>query len=133
MGIPAFFRWLSQKYPKITVDAVEDNSDSSQPNPNRMEFDALYLDMNGIIHPCCHPEEGPAPETEDDMIANVFAYIDRLFHIVRPRKLLYMAIDGVAPRAKINQQRSRRFKAAQEALQKTKAEAHLRFVGFNLK
>ncbi|KAF7640190.1 5'-3' exoribonuclease [Meloidogyne graminicola] len=142
MGVPAFFRWLSRKYVSIIVDAVEERRqevegikipvDCTQPNLNYQssffylgevifcvmfqEFDILYLDMNGIIHPCTHPEDRPAPKTEDEM----------LFSIVRPRKLLYMAIDGVAPRAKMNQQRSRRFRAAKEAADKRAQIASIR-------
>ena len=81
MGVPAFYRWLSEKYPKIVADMLEMRKrildleeldlDLNEPNPNGIEYDNLYIDMNGLIHPCSHPEDRDAPSTEEDMYCNV--------------------------------------------------------------
>eukprot|EP00005_Dracoamoeba_jomungandri_P010120 CAMPEP_0174266432 /NCGR_PEP_ID=MMETSP0439-20130205/30202_1 /TAXON_ID=0 /ORGANISM="Stereomyxa ramosa, Strain Chinc5" /LENGTH=1547 /DNA_ID=CAMNT_0015353391 /DNA_START=52 /DNA_END=4695 /DNA_ORIENTATION=- len=109
MGIPKFFRWLSERYPLISVPI----------EPGFLpDFDCLYLDMNGIIHNCSHPEWNDNLMnrlSEKEMYLAIFRYIDRLFQTIKPKKVFYMAVDGVAPRAKMNQQRQRRFRSAQEA------------------
>lgn len=120
MGIPRFYRYMSERYPLLN----EPISDVSL----LPEFDAFYLDMNGIIHNCTHSD------SDDSMSAlslqaqlhGVFTYMDRLItHIIKPQRLVYIAIDGVAPRAKLNQQRSRRFRAGLERQEALDKERHM--------
>jgi 5'-3' exoribonuclease 1 len=110
-----FYRWISERYPKIN-EIVSDNA-------LLPEFDHLYLDMNGIIHGCTHPSDQDISETmsERDMMLGIMHYLDRIItQIVKPKVSVYMAIDGVAPRAKLNQQRSRRFRSAKDMAEATK-------------
>lgn len=104
MGIPRFASWISKKYPNMVLKAL----------PPVVE--GLYIDMNGIIHPCCHDEDDPsraaAPEAEK--IERVCLAVAELVEATRPTRVLHLAMDGVAPRAKMNQQRSRRYTAAAE-------------------
>ncbi|XP_047138728.1 5'-3' exoribonuclease 1 isoform X1 [Hydra vulgaris] len=107
MGVPKFYRWLSERYPCLSQTIREHKIP---------EFDNLYIDMNGIIHPCSHPnDEDPHFQiTEEEIMMNIFDYIETLFRIIKPKKNFFMAVDGCAPRAKMNQQRSRRFRTAKE-------------------
>uniref|UniRef100_A0A0D3HIF2 Uncharacterized protein n=1 Tax=Oryza barthii TaxID=65489 RepID=A0A0D3HIF2_9ORYZ len=134
MGVPSFYRWLVGKYPAIVSPANDDDDDvgsSSNGAAAPPVYHNLYLDMNGIIHPCFHPQDqvcppSPVPTTLEEVFHSMFDYMDRLIRIVRPTSLLYLAVDGVAPRAKMNQQRARRFKSAMAAKQAEVEENILR-------
>ncbi|XP_074599461.1 5'-3' exoribonuclease pacman [Brevipalpus obovatus] len=111
MGVPKLFRWLSERYPCLS-QIVKDNEVP--------QFDNLYLDMNGIIHNCSHPcdDDVHFRLPEDQIIQDIFSYIECLFNIIKPKKIFFMAVDGVAPRAKMNQQRGRRFRSARDAMER---------------
>ncbi|CAF4285934.1 unnamed protein product [Rotaria socialis] len=111
MGVPKFYRWISERYPNIS-QLINDNQIP--------DFDNFYLDMNGIIHACSHINEDNCEVnvSEEEIFRNIFHYIDFLFRMIRPKKVFFMAVDGVAPRAKMNQQRARRFRAGKDRMKK---------------
>jgi 5'-3' exoribonuclease 1 len=109
MGVPKFFRWATDRYPAILSNIIDDKE--SIP-----EVDYLYLDMNGIIHTCSHNNTTISSESLsiEIIIQKILIEINNFVELIQPKELLYIAIDGVAPRAKLNQQRSRRFRAAKD-------------------
>lgn len=105
MGVPSLYKWLTQRYPEIKLKLDPDAESNT---------DNLYLDFNAIIHPCCDKSLENMLETDRCLYNNLMLFLDDIMLRVKPRRLLYIAIDGVAPRAKLNQQRSRRFTHAKE-------------------
>ncbi|XP_023211408.1 5'-3' exoribonuclease 1-like [Centruroides sculpturatus] len=108
MGVPKFYRWISERYPCLS-QVVQQNQIP--------EFDNFYLDMNGIIHTCSHPNDDDPHFriSEEQIFKDICHYIEFLFRMIKPKRVFFMAVDGVAPRAKMNQQRARRFRTAKEA------------------
>lgn len=106
MGIPLYFKLLSEKYDDIIIDKING-------------CQALFLDLNCGIHPCCRKimkdfsSDTSKEILEKKMINEVINYLDKLIALSNP-KMLYIAIDGVAPVAKMKQQRSRRYKSVFE-------------------
>ena len=62
--------------------------------------------MNCLIHPTCfktiadNPKVKDIKKLESRMRVNVMEYIEKLINHVKPKKGVYIAIDGVAPAAK---------------------------------
>eukprot|EP01038_Epipyxis_sp_PR26KG_P011255 gene11255-15103_t len=108
MGVPKFFRWATDRYPGILSKVIFDL------NEDVPGVDNFYLDMNGLIHQCSHVDSELTlldENTIDKIMQKILNELNNLVTIIRPKYVLYIAIDGVAPRAKLNQQRARRFRA----------------------
>ena len=110
MGIPLYFKTISEKY-----------SDIIQAHIDHHQTTRLFLDLNGAIHPVCRnylkliEEYNPLERSQIErvMINNLLDYIQKLINFSQAESV-FIAIDGVAPLAKMNQQKMRRFKSAWE-------------------
>ena len=122
MGIPSFYRHLVKTNPTLIKQRVD--------RPTSV----LALDLNCAIYHCLAKLQKKTPyvaarrrEFEDELIRSVIVYIVKLRDHVQPTDLLYVAVDGVVPMAKIRQQRMRRFKSVWVAAE----EARIKGVGLD--
>lgn len=111
MGIIGCFSQFVRKYPQIIFFNEEQHIDN------------LYFDFNGIIHQSVkkYIDELNSKDiyVEDEalekkMYKKITEYTDKILDLIKPKSLVYIAIDGPAPRAKMNQQRQRRYKSSYE-------------------
>lgn len=125
MGIPHYFRIIAQTYPGIVGLAMP-------------PVDHVFFDFNGAIHQAAkrlidqkkaagdtislhdlYQEEGgggtgdegdtESTPIEREIMEAVEVYVRGLAQAVRPAKGIYIYMDGVAPHAKLMQQRKRRY------------------------
>ena len=125
MGVPKFYRWLSGATVLNHVNAgtvpIIDNlyldmngvihncSHGAGTDANTrhvgMRWCATIAPDRSLRVPPFRPPFPPTPNADRDptrlvrsQMSKVFAYLDHIFRMVRPRRLLYMAIDGVLAR-----------------------------------
>jgi len=85
-GIPMLFRWLTNQYPSVNKRISDGFSAQSE------NIDCLYLDMNGIIHTLTHGNaDGITLMDEKGMLQRIFTYTDRIYKLVQPDKMFFMA------------------------------------------
>lgn len=112
MGIPGLFKNCIQKYNNLfeysiiktairdTIVKLENDIEVKTRVKNR-----LFLDFNCAIYYALKPEM----KTNDTLITHTLSYLDTLCKLIPDLDLIYIALDGVPPRAKMEQQRARRF------------------------
>lgn len=102
MGIPAYFSHVIRDY-KAIIDPLNVNSN----------YHYMFLDSNSIVYDCLRKMEISVsdPNFESNLINAVCMQIEAYIIKINPSKSVFIAFDGVAPVAKLHQQKTRRYKS----------------------
>ena len=104
MGIPSYFSNIVKQYKNVIKRLA-----------GLPQIHNLYMDTNGLIYDAVRvvgSNHGMSDdEYETKIIQCVCAKIDEYLLMFRPTNKVLIAFDGVAPVAKLNQQRERRYKS----------------------
>jgi 5'-3' exonuclease len=108
MGIPSYFSYIIKNYPNIIRNLNYFNDKT---------IHHLYMDCNSIIYDAVYSidkqdfEELNNIDFENNIINRVINNIKMYIDIIHPTNTIFIAFDGVAPFAKMDQQRTRRYKS----------------------
>ena len=103
MGIPSYFSYIVKNHNNILIKL----------NKLNKNIDNLYLDSNSIIYDSMRLLEfnGNNLKYENQLIQIICNKIKEYITLVQPSNRVIIAFDGVAPLAKLDQQRIRRYKS----------------------
>jgi 5'-3' exonuclease len=105
MGIPSYFSQVVRRHRQI-ITRFNKNT----------HIDNLYLDSNSIIYDSIHTLDNQSScDFEERLINAVCEKIKFYIRKIGPTQRVFIAFDGVAPMAKLNQQRTRRYKSWYQA------------------
>ena len=104
MGIPSYFSYIVKNHRTIL----------KRLDKNTIKINNLYMDCNSIIYDAVYKIDfSKLDDTDVNVIcSNVFSKIDEYIALLQPDTNVFIAFDGVAPVAKLEQQRQRRYKSA---------------------
>jgi len=103
MGIPSYFSHIVKCHKSI-IKKLQNS---------HITVDNLYLDCNSIIYDVVHNIDFTKLDDTDvnTIIRNVLNKLDEYICELKPKNNIFIAFDGVAPVAKLEQQRNRRYKS----------------------
>jgi 5'-3' exonuclease len=102
MGIPAYFSFIVKNHPSIIKKIIK----------NDPVINNLYMDCNSIVYDIAHALNlNDHSDIEATIIHQVISKIEYYIFLIQPKTNIMIAFDGVAPFAKLDQQRTRRFKS----------------------
>jgi len=110
MGVPHFYTWLVNRYPLVKSTFNEANIPA---------VDWFFMDLNGVIYKCAMDDSFAFKDMIkgkrfEEIFVQIFNYVNEIIQSIQPQQMIFLAFDGVAPKAKMNQQRARRFKSAKK-------------------
>ena len=103
MGIPNYFSYIIKNYSNIIRNLEQLSKDDEK-------FHSLYMDCNSIIYDALRKLDANIAKDvlETTLIRAVVDKIGEYIKLISPTDTVFIAFDGVAPFAKMNQQRTRR-------------------------
>jgi 5'-3' exonuclease len=117
MGIPSYFSYIVKNHREIIKKFYKKKENEKE----GMDIDNLYLDCNSIIYDAVRGIDFTKNNDDDSDIAvdahqrifrRVITKIEEYISTIAPKNTVIIAFDGVAPVAKLEQQRQRRYKSS---------------------
>ena len=97
MGIPCFYSYILKNY-----DIIQ--------SLQNQKVDNLYLDCYSIIYNSIPENIEKCKNIETLIINDTVLKIKQILNLLKPSNICYIAFDGIAPVAKLKQQRARRYR-----------------------